>query len=434
VHLLIVGGTREERLAHARRVAGAAAYALDASALPFIRPSATHLPQPSPRVISIDDIERAFPNAQSGGTRLVLTQSTYIVQAWVDVLASDARIIATGDKAALERDAAEAFKERGPWASFRVVDIDSGTELFATEFTEHMEPKPVSQLVSAAVFPVSSAVEILIRAYHSGAADERARLCRDAAALAPDSAVGWLALASACREGQDMNGARDALDRAAALAPDWAAVHYEDGKFWLGYDDVERASRAFQRAADLMPSFSSAFSNLGATLGELDRPDQALAAFRHALAHDPRSFTLLNNVGVVSRELGHLDESEAAFARVIELAPEFVFGHYNLGHTLFLAGKYRPALAAYEEGQRRDPEKNTRQACRLALMRLANGDAAGAARDLWNAVNASPADEREDLLLEAHEIAHALLEHHPELAAYHSFLDRITAALSGPSS
>jgi tetratricopeptide (TPR) repeat protein len=429
VHVLIVGGTRDERIAAAHERGGGSSrtWSLDAAPLPFVRPTREMLERgpeetalTGPRVVRIDDIEQAFPNVQIAGTRLVLTQSIYIVQKWVDLLESGDGMIVTADRAALERDAAEAFEGRGPWASFEVVDLGNTTD--ATDATD-TKGKPLP----------SRAIELLVRAYGRASAEERARLCREATEIAPDDPASFLALASACRELQDMAGARAALDRAAGLAPDWEAVHYEDGKFWLGHDDMERASAAFQRAADRMPTFSSAFSNLGATLGELDQPDAALAAFRHALLHDPRSFTLLNNVGVVSRELGHLDESEAAFRRAIDLAPGFVFGYYNLGHTLFLAGKLRGALAAYEEGQRRDPEKNRRQGCRLALMRFATGDTAGAERDLWRFVDEAPADEREDLLLEAYEIAHALVAEHPELAPHRPFLDRIAAALTGPS-
>jgi tetratricopeptide (TPR) repeat protein len=274
-------------------------------------------------------------------------------------------------------------------------------------------------------------VKLLIRAYESASTAERVALCVEASARAPDDAAARLALASAYREAGDMAGARAALDRAATLAPDWEAVRYEDGKFWLGFDDMEHARAAFQRAGRLMPSFSAAFSNLGATLGELDQPEEALAAFRQALAHDPRGFAILNNIGVVSRELGRLDDSEAALRRVVDLEPAFVFGHYNLGHTLLLAGRLREALTAYEEGWRRDPEKNRRQGCRLAIARFANGDVAGAARDLWQCANVAPAAEREDLLLEAYEIAHALIAQHPALAAHHVFLDTIGDAIAG---
>jgi hypothetical protein len=123
----------------------------------------------------------------------------------------------------------------------------------------------------------------------------------------------------------------------------------------------------------------------------------------------------------------------AAFRRVIDIEPGFVFGHYNLGHTLFLAGHYGPALAAYEEGQQRDPEKNRRQGCRLAAVRLATGDLAGAERDLWRFANDAAPDERRDLLLEVYEIAEALVAHHPAQAGHQSFLDQIRTELSRPS-
>jgi len=116
---------------------------------------------------------------------------------------------------------------------------------------------------------------------------------------------------------------------------------------------------------------------------------------------------------------------------VIQLAPGFVFGHYNLGHTLFLAGRFPEALAAYEAGQQRDPERNRRQACRLAIARFATGDVAGAERDLWRSADTAPPDEREDLLLEAFEISQAVMQAKPELAAHQAFISRIASEIRG---
>ena len=60
-------------------------------------------------------------------------------------------------------------------------------------------------------------------------------------------------------------------------------------------------------------------------------------------------------------------------------------------------------------------------------MRFANGDVEGAERDLWRFADQAPPEEREDLLLEAYEIAHALVVGHPQLTAQQAFLDRIAA-------
>jgi len=392
--------------------------------MPFVRARDLDWPPP-PRVVVIEEIERAFPDFQSGGTRLVLTQSTYLLQAWIDRLDEHDLIVATADRAALEWCAPEFLQVRGCWGAFEIFELDRGLGL---------EPRGSlngTLLSSSPQSPVPGPVAMMLAgAFSSSDPAERLTLCREAVALAPESAVACLALASAHRESRDGAAARDALDRAASLAPEWEAIAYESGKLWLVYDDMSRARDAFERAADLMPTFSAACSNLGATLGELGEPGRALAAFRQALAHDPRAFPILNNIGVVCRELGRLDESEAALRHAIEINRSFVFAHYNLGHTLFLAGRHREALDAYEEGQRRDPQKNRRQGCRLAVVRLANGDAAGAERDFWAFANAAPADEREDLLLEVYEVAHALLAQNPGLEPHRPFLNRIGAEIA----
>ena len=421
MHVLILGSSPADRHRAARERVPPHHHVviLDAATLPFVRVSTARWAA-APRTIIIDDIERAFPDNQGGGTRLVLTQSVYLIQKWIDALDADDEIIATADRAALELCAAEALQRRGVWRHFEIVSAASrglGLEAWGCS-PESACPEP----------PAPTAAE-LAAAFASRDPAGRLRTCRELADREPAAAVAQLAMASAYREHRDLR-ARDALERAAHLAPDWDAVHYELGKLWLALDDLARARDAFARAAALTPTFSAALSNLGATLGELGEPDAALSAFRQALASDPDNPALLSNLGVVSRELGRHDESEAALRKVIAVAPDFVFGHYNLGHTLFLAGRYREAVAAYEEGARRDPHKNPQQACRLAMSRLAAGDAARGEQELWAAVDRAAAADREDLLLEAYEIAHALTAAHPEAPPNPAFLERLTAEIT----
>jgi Flp pilus assembly protein TadD len=396
---LIIGGSRADRLLAADRWEHSGSFrpssrvVLDPASLPELRPTRAAFPVAEPRLFRVDDLEVAFSFDTSSALRLIVTQSTYTMQKWIDLIGPADRILATADRELLSRNAPEVFTRRGPWRFFDI--MEAPTTPITADMHDGQAPSPFQMLDSS----VSSVVKLL-------------------------------ALASACRERNDFEGARSALEKAAALAPDWEAVHYEAGKFWLASDDMERARNHFQRAADLMPTFSSAFSNLGATLGELDRPEEAVVAFSKALEHDPEGFTILNNIGVVNRELGRLEESERALARVIEWAPGFAFGHYNLGHTRFLRGDYSGALKAYEEGQRCDPDKNRRQGCRLALVRFALDDVDGAERDLWRFADQAPPDQREDLLLEAYEIAEALMQAHPELTARRRFVDRIAAELA----
>jgi tetratricopeptide (TPR) repeat protein len=228
-------------------------------------------------------------------------------------------------------------------------------------------------------------------------------------------------------EVNDLDAAGRDLDEAIERAPEWAAAHFERGKAWLRRERMEEASVSFRNAAERLPGYGPAWANLGATLGELDRPEEALAAFGKALDCDPSSAQAHNNVGVVSRELGELEASEQAFHRVISLEPDLAFGYYNLGHTLFLQGRYQAARNAYAEGQKRDPERNPVQATRLAMCRLATGDATGAVAELQRAVSALPRDYRQQLLADTQTIAWALLTHRPDLPGWqqvHDWLER----------
>ena len=201
----------------------------------------------------LDDIERAFPDAQANGVRLVLTQSTYLLQAWIDRLDEGDRIVATADRAALERCAPEALRRRGPWRAFELRDLDNPRRVPDTKGTKDTkiseEQVPFVSFVSSVLNTGSN--QLLAGAYGRGEAPERVRFCREATRLERDSPIAYLALASACREANDAAGARAALDRAIALAPAFEAAHYESAKLWLAWDDLPRARDGFQRAADL---------------------------------------------------------------------------------------------------------------------------------------------------------------------------------------
>jgi tetratricopeptide (TPR) repeat protein len=417
---VVTGGVRAARdAAVAERVqahAGAQVEQVNPAGWPFLR-SLEHVAPGAAQVLLVARrIDEAFPDAQTGGTRLVLTQSTYQLQRWIDWMDARGNVALVADARAsnLRRRAPEAFACRGPWARVERVDLPGETDRDDGDEGDAVADEPYGSL--AAAFRVPDP-------------DDRLARCRRAAAVLPDDAAVQLALGSVLMEVRDLDASQLAIARAIVLAPEWEAAHFELGKLHLRRDDIEGASRAFAEASRLMPSFSAAWSNLGATLGELDRPDEALNAFHEALRYDPNGYTVLNNVGVVSRELGRLNESEAAFRKVVALAPDFVFGHYNLGHTLFLQGRYQAALSAYLEGQRRDPEKNARQACRLAVARLAAGDAEGSLRDLRRCTAALQHDQKREVLAEAQEILWALLTDRPELAGWKQVADVVKAEL-----
>ena len=385
---------------------------------PFVHPLTEPLP-PGPVVVWAPDAHLAFETRQPPYTRLVTTQATYLFAAWAALLAAhgQATMVATLRRDPLKDHAPELLQRRGV---FGQVNIDE------------LEPDPPVPPRPSREWSAALPADRLAVAFRERTAADRLRGCvsvldegRTAAAL--------VATASVCQEVNDLDSAARDLDEALKLAPGWAAAHFERGKVWLRLDDMAAAAGCFRQAAEQLPAFGGAWGNLGATLGELDRPAEALRAFERLLALDPSSPQAHNNVGVVTRELGRLPESEAAFRRVIELEPNLAFGYYNLGHTLFLQGRYQAAASAYGQGQGCDPDRNPVQGTRLALCRLATGDAAGALAELQRASGALPRDYRRQVLADTSAVLWALVTHKPDLAGWqgvHEWLNGELAKLA----
>jgi tetratricopeptide (TPR) repeat protein len=380
VPTIVVGGAEVIESWQQQNPAGIVIDAPPASEWPFRFPLCGELPA-GPVLLRAANASTAFVSVQTNGVQLVTTQRPYLLAEWDAALARHGQALLV---------------------------VAEDTEEYGGHGGEH----PL-----AAAFRLADPAERLARCV------EFLKQGRTPAAL--------VATASVCVEVNDLEAAARDLDEAIAQAPEWAAAHFERGKLWLRADDMARAAASFQRAAALLPGFAPAWANLGGTLGELDRPQEALAAFEKALALDPASPQALNNVGVVRRELGRLSESEAAFRQVIQLTPGMAFGHYNLGHTLFLQGRFQAALSAYAEGQARDAEKNPVQASRLALCKVAVGDAAGALRELQRATTGLPREYRQQLLGDTSAILWALVTQHPELQQWQPVHEWLTKELKG---
>ncbi len=186
------------------------------------------------------------------------------------------------------------------------------------------------------------------------------------------------------------------LKRAVELDPELPCARYELGRALIQADDIEGAVSEFRETAALLPEYASAWGNLGAALGELKDFEGASSALRRAVALDPESAPLQSNLGVVYRDQGRPGLAEEHFRRAIEIDPDFVFGHYNLAHCLYLAERYREAIESFEKARSLDRGRSPRQALLLACARLASGDVPGADRDFREVFERLPESARKE--------------------------------------
>ena len=203
MHVLILSRSRTDRIRAANSEAGPAPappVRIDPRLWPFSGPDAAD-PDPA-QVVRIDDIDLAFPNHQVGGTRLVLTQSTYSLQKLLDRLGPNGRIIASADPERLTKAAPEAFQRRGAWRLF--THVQAQQPLNADEPRAEDAPAAATARISTA----SPLKDTLARAYALDSADERVAICERAAEEAAGSAGGPGTRKRTARDLHDMEGAR----------------------------------------------------------------------------------------------------------------------------------------------------------------------------------------------------------------------------------
>ena len=335
---LIVGDDEAATAARARALLASRAdetvvHARPSQRWPFLHPLAEPLP-PGPVVVWAPDAHLAFETRQPPHTRLVTTQANYLFAEWA------ARSPHTATPSWWRRSDTSRLPRRPR-------RFCSGG-CFGRGASRHWIGLPRRHPRSRPKWPET-------RPPIAGRGVSRGDRSRSTARLRRERSGGTCGRAAGRHRqrlhGSERPGERGARPgRGARLAPEWAAAHFERGKVWLRVDDMVAAARCFREAARLLPGF-------GARVGQPRRhARRARSPGRGAAAFERRSRSILRAPRRTTtsawsrRELGRLAESEAAFRRVIQLEPNLAFGHYNLGHTLFLQGRYHAAAVRVWSG------------------------------------------------------------------------------------
>jgi len=227
------------------------------------------------------------------------------------------------------------------------------------------------------------------------AVDRAIDLLQQATALDPQFVSGWTELGRARflkyqtdKNPEQVAQAMEALRHASAIDPDSPLVHYTLGDIQRRTGDLPMAEASFRRALRLQPEYGIAQRDLAQVLAALSRLAEAEALLRDAIrvnGHWSDYFVL----GTIEYRAGKYAEAAAAFKTTTELAPAnagaFTMlgnSHYILGNLLeavgnfehavqlgpnpaayanlalayYDAGRFKDALASYEEALTRDPK------------------------------------------------------------------------------
>jgi predicted O-linked N-acetylglucosamine transferase (SPINDLY family) len=201
-----------------------------------------------------------------------------------------------------------------------------------------------------------------------GAPAIAASMFRAVTSFRPERADGWSGLGLALQAIEDIDGAVEALARAASLAPkDWV-VHY----------------------------------NLAIALQRARRYDAARESYRAALAIKKDSPETLFNYGLLLAELGRRDLAIGSWRAALAADPTFEPAYYQLRHALHASGRIDLWISNYEAYSRHCPDVPRLDPYAIDIA-FHQGDLAEAGRRFRRAVEAA-------LLERDHEVAAELLE------------------------
>ena len=202
--------------------------------------------------------------------------------------------------------------------------------------------------------------------------DEADQLLREAAALAPELAEAWYALAELARARADWPAAEEAYRAALERSPDdpetlagLGEVLIAQGRADEGRALVERARAGASASSPEGPARAEV--QLGLLAGQEGRFEAALTHFERALELAPDHGPAHVNRGKALLRLGRTNEAAEAFQNACRAAPQSFEAHYNLGVLLYGAG-----LEAEGEGHLRaalsiEPEHGLAEQIRALL-------------------------------------------------------------------
>lgn len=180
------------------------------------------------------------------------------------------------------------------------------------------QPFPVTRDAQARVHALIERDTNTARATPSGAASN---------ALAED---GW-----AKYEKGDVEGARDALDRAATRdARPW--VFYALGQSEFALQHYDRAIAAWKTVRERVPQFEEVYFDLADAHLQRGELSDSVAVLRDAARRWPLDAQVFNALGVIYARRDALNEAVDAFSRAVTLAPKDPLGHFNLARAYHL--------------------------------------------------------------------------------------------------
>jgi len=132
----------------------------------------------------------------------------------------------------------------------------------------------------------------------------------------------------------------ESLRQDAESALEW----FETGLDREQEGDIDGARQAYNRAVELDPHLADAYVNLGRLVHQEGESREAARFYHLAIAADPDDSIAHYNLAIALEDQGNLPVALSHYQRAITLEPAFADAHFNLGRLLDKLGRRVQAL------------------------------------------------------------------------------------------
>jgi tetratricopeptide (TPR) repeat protein len=163
-----------------------------------------------------------------------------------------------------------------------------------------------------------------------------------------ESLDGKLLLARAYRGANEIQKAKELLDKAILAQPDEPTLRAERGGLARAQEETELAIEHYSKAVELAPTDANLRFNLAEAQQKSSRLDAAIAGYRKALEIDSGLTAARVNLGKALAEKGLFGEAKEILVAVNKDTLDDAEAHYNLGVILMREGNASSGMKEFE--------------------------------------------------------------------------------------
>ena len=167
----------------------------------------------------------------------------------------------------------------------------------------------------------------------------------------PDCWMAHYNLGLALADRGQLDEAIDHYKKAMEIQPDYAEAHYNLGIALASRGQLDEAIAHYKKAIEIQPDIAQAVEahdNLGALWRAAARSTRPLPTTRRRLKSSPTTWRLTTTLVALAGR-GQIDEAIAHYKKAIEIQPDDVKAHNNLGALLADRGQTDEAIAHYRK-------------------------------------------------------------------------------------